>query len=183
MRDYGPTEVGCFGISARDDLLLVEDVRLVQQTCTATTVAFDDAAVADFFDEQVDHGISPERFGRIWIHTHPGTCPLPSPTDEGTFARCFSGPDWALMFILARGGRSYARLRFRAGPGGQLELSVGVDYSQPFGGSNHAGWAAAYERWVTAAQMVAKSNQNLPEESLDGFHPLFREMGGRWRRE
>jgi predicted PurR-regulated permease PerM len=33
-------------------------------------VAFDDAAVADFFDEQVDQGVVPERCGRIWIHTH-----------------------------------------------------------------------------------------------------------------
>ena len=24
------------------------------------------------FDEQVDAGLKPEQFGRIWLHTHPG---------------------------------------------------------------------------------------------------------------
>ena len=34
LRDLGDTEVGGFGISAVDDLLNVEDVQLVRQTCT-----------------------------------------------------------------------------------------------------------------------------------------------------
>ena len=54
LRDLGDTEVGGFGISAQDDLLLVEDVCLVRQLCTPVTVKFDDEAVADYFDEQVD---------------------------------------------------------------------------------------------------------------------------------
>ncbi|MBN8625679.1 MAG: hypothetical protein J0M17_09330 [Planctomycetes bacterium] len=44
-------------------------MRLVRQTCSAVTVKFDDIAVADFFDEQVDLGLAPERFSRVWIHT------------------------------------------------------------------------------------------------------------------
>ena len=39
-------------------------------------------------------------------------------TDEETFARVFGRTDWAVMFILARQGQSYARLRFHVGPGG-----------------------------------------------------------------
>src|SRR5690242_2541495 len=70
LRDAGETEIGAFGISAPDDLLLVEDVELVTQTCTYVTVEFDDAAVAAFFDEQVDLGRRPESFGRLWLHTH-----------------------------------------------------------------------------------------------------------------
>ena len=42
----------------------------------------------------------------------------PSGTDEETFARCFGSSDWALMFILARGGETYVRLALHAGPGG-----------------------------------------------------------------
>ena len=82
LRDYGDTEVGGFGITALDDLLYVEDVALVQQTCTGISVAFDDESVADFFDRQVDAGRKIEQFARIWVHTHPGNCPQPSLTDE-----------------------------------------------------------------------------------------------------
>jgi hypothetical protein len=149
LRDLGRTEVGGFGISAADDLLLIEDVRLVRQLCTPVTVRFDDESVADYFDEHVDKGLAPERFGRIWVHTHPGNCPDPSTTDEETFERCFGQADWALMFILARGGRTYARLRFRAGPGGQVLLPVEIDFGQPFAASDWAAWDVEYLQSVT----------------------------------
>ena len=48
LRDLGPTEVGGFGISAVDDLLLVEDIQLVEQLCTSMSVKFDDGSVADY---------------------------------------------------------------------------------------------------------------------------------------
>ena len=38
LRDRGPTEVGGFGIAPPVDLLYVEDIRLVQQTCTSISV-------------------------------------------------------------------------------------------------------------------------------------------------
>ena len=82
LRDLGPTEVGGFGIARADDLLRIEDVYLVRQRCTPVSVAFDDEAVATFFDEQVDRGLRPEQFGRIWIHTHPGDYAAPSWVDE-----------------------------------------------------------------------------------------------------
>ena len=65
LRDLGPTEVGGFGISSPDDLLLVQDISLVRQLCSAVTVKFDDQAVADHFDDFVDLGCTPERFARI----------------------------------------------------------------------------------------------------------------------
>ena len=40
LRDLGETEVGGFGISAADDLLLIEDFVLVRQHCSVITVAF-----------------------------------------------------------------------------------------------------------------------------------------------
>jgi proteasome lid subunit RPN8/RPN11 len=144
LRDLGDTEIGGFGISTADDLLLVEDVQLVAQTCTWVHVAFDDEAVAEFFDQQVDAGRQPEEFGRIWVHTHPGSSPEPSGTDEATFARVFGSADWALMFILARGGQSYARLRYNCGPGAELKLPVEVDYSRPFAGSEGDAWQEEY---------------------------------------
>ena len=125
----GPTEVAAFGLSAIDDLLYLDDLLVVRQRATPVTVALDDGAVADLFDRMADAGVGPERFARVWLHTHPGTCPGPSGTDEETFARAFGGCDWAVLAILARGGRTYARLRFAAGPGGAIELLTAVDWA------------------------------------------------------
>ena len=166
LRDYGGTEVGGFGISAADDLLLVKDVHLVKQHCTAASVVFDDAAVADFFDEQIDAGLRPEQFARIWIHTHPGDSPLPSGTDEETFARVFGRADWAVMFILARGGAAYARLQFAAGPGGALLLPVRVEWGIEFTAADHGAWASEYGTCVSKQPMGPALERLLGWEDL-----------------
>jgi hypothetical protein len=144
LRDIGPMEIGGFAVSAADDLLYVEDIVLVRQYCGQASVEFDDEAVADYFDTQVDRGLSPAQFARIWVHTHPGSSPEPSATDEDTFERVFGRCDWAVMFILARGGRSYARLRFNVGPGGESQLGAEVDFSREFCGSDHTAWSREY---------------------------------------
>jgi proteasome lid subunit RPN8/RPN11 len=162
LRDKGDTEIGGFGISARDRPLLVEDVRLVRQECDWASVAFDDDAVADFFDQQVDLGRRPEEFARIWVHTHPGDSPRPSLTDEETFHRVFGACDWAVMFILAQDGKSYARLQFGVGPTGSAELPVEIAYDEPFGASDQLAWQAEYQACVLPSQPV---NSLVLEES------------------
>jgi proteasome lid subunit RPN8/RPN11 len=154
LRDKGPTEVGGFGIAPAGDLLYVEDIQLVQQTCTSISIAFDDSAVAEFFDDQIDAGRRPEQVGRIWIHTHPGDSAQPSHVDEDTFKRVFGPCDWAVMFILAREGETYCRLRFRAGPGGAFEIPVQVDFQEPFAGSNFEVWAGEYDTTVRKAEFA-----------------------------
>lgn len=144
LRDAGPTEIGGFGITPADDLLLVEDIQLVRQACTVTSVEFDDAAVADLFDTLVDQGLRPEQFARIWIHTHPGLSASPSSVDGTTFRSVFGRCDWSLMFILARGGATYARLQFTAGPGAALRLPVRIDWRRPFAGTNESAWQTEY---------------------------------------
>ena len=144
LRDLGSTEVGGFGISAPDDLLLVQDITLVRQRCSSVTVKFDDQAVADHFDDHVDLGYEVERFARIWVHTHPGDSASPSGTDEETFARCFGNSDWAIMFILAQGGETYARLALNTGPGGDLLLPVEIDFSRPMAASEEQDWEQEY---------------------------------------
>ncbi len=126
------------------DLLFVEDVQLVKQTCSWAHVAFDDESVADFFDQQVDLQRVPEQFARIWVHTHPGDCPLPSLTDVETFERVFGRASWALMFILAQSGETYARLRFNVGPGAETEIPVERDYTRPFDGCDPETWEQEY---------------------------------------
>lgn len=170
LRDLGDTEIGAFGISAADDLLYVENIELVRQTCDVASVAFDDNSVADFFDRQVDAGRRPEQVGRIWAHTHPGSCPNPSATDEGTFARVFGRTEWAVIFITARGGQTYARMQFHVGPGGSLLLPVEVDYRRPFAGSDHAGWQAEYLANVQARDLFALAPLGLePNPLASGF--------------
>jgi hypothetical protein len=125
----GSTEVGGFGIASVNDLLYVEDFVTVEQQATSVSVRFLDEAVADFFDRCVDAGLAPQRFGRIWCHTHPGASVTPSSTDEQTFARSFGSCDWSVLFILGRTSNTYARLSFAAGPGGHLLLPTAVDWA------------------------------------------------------
>lgn len=154
----GDTEVGGFGVSrgpgAADDLLYVENFVTVPQVTTCVTVEFDDAAVADYFDAMADAGKSPAECGRIWVHTHPGSSPDPSGTDERTFARAFGRCDWSVMLIAARGGRTYARLQFAAGPRASVLPPVRVD------------WAA----WATAlADLGGEQLGDLAEAWMDEY--------------
>jgi len=145
---------------------LVEDVALVEQVCTLVTAELDDASVADFFDAQVDAGRTPAQFARIFIHTHPGNSPEPSGTDEETFTRVFGRSDWAVMFILARDGSCYARLRYNLGPGADIELPVEVDYGRPFGSSAEELWSAEHTANVRKpAPVVPKRKQPVAVDS------------------
>jgi hypothetical protein len=184
LRDLGNTEVGGFGVAAEDDPLLIEDFVLVRQSCTVVTVKFDDEAVADFFDEQVDAGLVPESFFRVWCHTHPGDCAQPSGVDEGTFARVFGSCDWAVMFIIAEGGETFARLRFNVGPNAEMLIPVEVDYSQPFAGSDYAAWTAEYEANVNEEPQLligGKHRSSLLEPASGSpFEPVEDELDPEW---
>ena len=48
MRDAGETDAGGFGLSAADNVRLVEDFQLVRQVCDVACVSCDDTSVADF---------------------------------------------------------------------------------------------------------------------------------------
>lgn len=157
----GNTEIGGFGVADPEDPLLVTEFVTVAQSASVAHVAFDDEAVADYFDAQVDAGRKPEQFARLWCHTHPGDSPHPSGTDEATFSRVFGACQWAVMFIIAKRGQTYARLRFGVGPGGEVIIPVAMDWSRPFAGSDHAAWEAEYEANVkptTAITGVAELN-------------------------
>ncbi len=167
MRDRTENEVGGFGITAPEDLLLITDIVLVKQKVTIVSVSFDDTSVADFFDQQVELGRKPEQFARIWLHTHPGNSPAPSMTDEETFRRVFGSCDWSVMCILAQGGEPYARLHFKAGPGGDIALPVSVDYGCSFTGSDFAGWADEYK--ANIIQEPPREMAIKPKEQVEIF--------------
>ena len=46
--------------------------------------------------------------------------------------------------LVARRGKRFARLRFNAGPKGEMLIPVEVDYSVPFEGSDHESWKREY---------------------------------------
>ena len=167
LRDIGPSEVGGFGISNADDLLLVEDIQLVEQACSVVSVEFDDDSVADFFDLQVDAGRQPEQFARIWIHTHPGASPTPSGTDEETFDRCFSGVDWAVMHIIAEEGNTYTRARFNVGPGTDRRLRCRTEFDHEFPATDHEGWFMEYCDNVTVYDPFRSNRASAPIEDID----------------
>jgi hypothetical protein len=153
FRDKSDNEIGGFGITAADDLLFVQDFVTVKQEVTGISVKLDDAAVADFFDSQIDLGRKPEQFARIWLHTHPGDSPEPSIIDEDTFARVFGNCHWAVMFVLAQNDKTHARLRFNVGPGGQILLPLEVDYDRDFGATDRLSWDAEFQANVKATDL------------------------------
>ncbi len=157
FRDYGQTEIGGFAVTEPDDLLYVADVATVSQKVTSVSVSFDDGSVADFFDRQVDAGRRPEQFARLWLHTHPGESPQPSNVDEETFHRVFGGCDWAVMFVLGKTGRTYARMQFNVGPGGSVAVPVRADYARPFAASDHKAWEAEYKANIKQERLVTAS--------------------------
>jgi hypothetical protein len=177
LRDVGDTEIGGFAITPSDDYLFVEDVQLVSQHCSAISVEFEDQAVADFFDRQVDQGRRPEQFARIWVHTHPANSAQPSGTDERTFARVFGRSDWAVMFILARGGDCFARLRYNVGPGSDVELKIEIEYDWPFSATDYESWREEYLAHVgrPPAESPTLSEFTMP---VDREH---RELDDWWR--
>jgi hypothetical protein len=153
----GDTEIGAFAITPPGHPFFVEDILTIRQSCSAATVEFDDEAVADFFEEQVDQGRTPEQFARIWIHTHPGESPDPSSTDEQTFARVFGRCGWAVMFILARGGAIYCRLKVtaersgasQAGPAERISISQQIPVRVGYAGLIHSVPHLAVDEWST----------------------------------
>jgi hypothetical protein len=172
LRDRGETEIGGFGLSAPDDPLLVVDFLTVRQRCTWASVKFDDGAVADLFDDLVDQGLSPAQFGRIWLHTHPGDCPLPSITDEATFARVFGRTDWSVMGIVGKNDATFARLSFHVGPGGAWEIPVAIDFGQPFDASDPQAWDATYAAHITPeVRVMPSAAAQLPDGEIIPWTP------------
>jgi proteasome lid subunit RPN8/RPN11 len=159
-RDMTDNEVGGFGVTQDDDLLFVTDFVLVKQKVSSVSVAFEDESVADFFEDQVEKGRRPEQFGRVWLHTHPGSSPEPSMTDEETFARVFGRCDWSVMCIVAQDGNTFARLRFSAGPGGELKIPVCIDYSCQFDAADFELWAQQYKANVAELQIFKEQDKS-----------------------
>lgn len=140
--------------------LTVERFHMPAQRCTAVTAKLDDAAVSDYAADCAVARMSPERYMRIWAHTHPGTMdPTPSTVDEATFANQYVAYPWFVMLIFSRDGRSSARLRVGGANSGlslTKELKVRVLWEEtpaavrdPAALAAVANWPAEYAAAVT----------------------------------
>lgn len=172
----GPTEVGAFAISSIQRPLYIEDLHTLPQLTSSVSVEFDDSAVADYFDRCVDQGYQPSQFARLWLHTHPGSCPLPSGTDEETFARVFGDTDWAVMAIVSRSGDTFARLQLNQGPGARCSLDWRVDWSawprelqQQSLGDLEAMWQEEYQQNIQPQRLAPVLDQQFWAD-LDQWH-------------
>ena len=77
------------------------------------------------------------------------------------------GPcDWAVMFILARGGQTYCRLQYHSGPPIAVELEMEIDYGQPFAASDQAAWLAEHQAKVF--ELVWEPKQPTALEMTNG---------------
>jgi len=147
----------------------VTDFILVKQKVTVVSVMLDDIAVADYFEDQVVLDRKPEQFARIWLHSHPGSSPNPSGTDEQTFSRGFGACDWSVMFILAQDGSTYARLHFKAGPGGDFKIPVHIDYHCDFQGTDIEQWTHQYKTLVTEETLSLLAKEPPAKEKTAPF--------------
>ena len=176
MRDQTHNEVGAFGITDADDLLLIKDIAIIEQKVSVVTTSFDDEAVADFFEDQVELGRKPDQFARIWLHTHPGPSCRPSFVDEQTFERVFGSCDWSIMFILATDNKSYCRLQSDKGPLTEATIPVEIDYDGEFEGSDHEAWEEEYDEKVTA-ELQRRVGLNRPNNPIMGADEYGDEYG------
>jgi hypothetical protein len=156
MRDISGNEVGGYGISSIDDLLLISDFILVKQKVSPATFAFEDKGLADYAENMLDVGLQPVEYSRILIHTHPGNSASPSSVDEENFQTKFSECNWAVMFILAKGGATSACIRFN-NPQVRAELKTVVDYSCPFPASEIEAWKEEYNTNVSTVKVKRHS--------------------------
>ena len=103
----------------------------------------------------------------MWIHTHPGDCPEPSPTDEETFDRCFGSADWAVMFIIAEGGETYVRQQFNVGPVGEQQMRTEVVFDRAFPPSDIDAWGEEYAECVDAVEPFGVHSTNRVARYFD----------------
>jgi hypothetical protein len=78
------------------------------------------------------------------------------------------------MAIVAQEGSTYARLRFNAGPGGEIKIPVCVDYSREFDIADFEVWKQQYLANVTEDTIFnitgkSKKSKNAELEEIELF--------------
>lgn len=111
---HKPVEVSCMGIAEiPDHPLYITRLAWLPQNNSAGFVEFHEGAFSTHLNDSLDAGLQPYQATRIWIHTHPGGSPNPSGQDEDQLTQFMALNDWTVMFIMARTGATFCRLRVR----------------------------------------------------------------------
>ena len=152
FRDKKGIEISGFGISSENDPFKIIDFVSIKQEGAVATTDIDDEALAEHIEKMCDEGIYPYRCSRIWIHTHPGASAAPSGTDEDTFEKHFGNVDWAIMFILAKGGQTSCRLKMKVDMpflnDGYIIQEIKTEYDPPHYNRENE-WEEEYERNIS----------------------------------
>lgn len=114
-----------FGITAVADPLAIEEIRFLDRSDGA------DVEVLEFLAREIERELPVDRCARVWIGTRPGRSARPTSAEVATFARLFGAVPWCVLFLVAHGGATYARLRYHVGPGGSWQIPVNI--SEPEG--------------------------------------------------
>lgn len=149
MRDKGGTEVSGFCITDPNEKDLITDFQLVKQACTSVTTDMDKEGMSDFLTNMAEQDIAPAECMRVWLHTHPGSSPSPSGTDEKTFSELLANFPYIVMLIIARGGAKFGRIGFTQGCGGYADVDWDVDWEIAGEAVDFEEWDAEYEAFIT----------------------------------
>jgi hypothetical protein len=180
MRDIGTTEVaGCI-ITRPNDLLAAIDFLLVKSTCSPGSFELDDDDLSNLWMDLGEAGWPIECFSRILGHTHPGMHPDPSGEDESTFQRCWGDTSWAVMFILADGGKCYAGLQYNKPPRHRAIIPVRVDYGLDFPSCDKKAWKEEYDRCIEKKTYTSQTRTLGPYHNQDHHNSRWDRWNDRW---
>lgn len=130
FRDMGKTEVTGFFITKPDNSLEVIDAVLVEAECSGATVDISPETMNQLYLDCAEKKIYTNQL-IWWWHTHPGTSPSPSMTDESTFEELGEDRVFNAMYILAKGDNEYAKISIRDTATG-IELEQIISIEHPF---------------------------------------------------
>lgn len=157
FRDYKDIEICGFGMSTKENPLLVYDFILAPQIGSGTRTDFDTDKLADFEIDMAEKGYDPVEWERIWVHTHPSMSASPSGPDEENLEEVYGKANWAVMAIVSKSDDYYARLVHNEGPRSSVKLAFGVntiDWSLPINEINEEDLIAEYEANVSEVQAI-----------------------------
>lgn len=120
LRREHDDQIRGFGITAAADPLAIEEIRFLDRSDGA------DVEVLEFLAREIERELPVDRCARVWIGTRPGRSARPTSAEVATFARLFGAVPWCVLFLVAHGGATYARLRYKIGPGGDWKIPVVV---------------------------------------------------------
>lgn len=158
----GDTEVGAFGVHAKDDPLLVDWLWLPPQECNAAFTQTDPGSWEDFLTDPDVRADLPGEVTPVWLHTHPGSSATPSGYDEDIFAKEFGTERLAVFAIKARRGETYGRVQVGGSKPFGFEVDVEVFWSWLPKYADRialffAGWEAEFKAKVREKKWVVKS--------------------------